>query len=682
MRWLKIVGGLVAVLVVVAIGGLVYLSTLDAEEFRQPIAAAVKEATGRDFKIAGAMDLGISLQPSIVANDISFGNAKWGSRPEMAKIKRFEIVVRLLPLISGQVSIVRINLVEADILLESDKKGRGNWQFEAAGAGKKADGGDTDAGAAELPSVDEIRIENSVLVFKDGASGDSRKISLKNVSAVGDPIDFKASVVVDGNAIKASGSIGPLANLAGGDEVDIDVVIKALGLTVAAKGKAQDQKADLAVTVAADNLDGLKALAGEGLPNGVPLNISAKLKGSAEMLALSALKLKLGNSDLAGSANIALKGKRPAIKAKLSGQKLDLAQLLPARSAPAKAKKKGGGKAANRVFPDDPLPLDGLRAVDADLSLKLAEVVTSQLTLRDVTIGVALKAGRLALKPVDLLVADSKVTASVQLNAAKKVPALKLSIKAPKLDVGKLLKETGTSDMLEGTANFGIDVSGSGRSVAAIMASLNGDTRVLMDNGRMRTKAFDLAVGGLSAVMGGLFSDKKEWTVLNCAANKFDIKNGIAVAKVMLIDAEYSTVRGEGKVNLGTEKLALKVTPESKSATLNLAVPIKVGGTFVEPTFRPDELAAATKIGGLLAGAAFPPAALLSLADMGSGEEHPCLKLASSAGKGGQQSGTQSKSSVDKASDTVKGAAGAAGDAAKGAVDSVTKGLKSLFGKD
>jgi hypothetical protein len=523
-----------------------------------------------------------------------------------------------------------------------------------------------------LPSIDEIHIENSVLVYKDGVSGDSRKIELKEITGgaagAGGPVDFKALVIVDGNPIEVAGKIGPLGNLAGGGAVDIDLALKVLGLAVTAKGKAEGAEADLAVTVAGDNLAGVAAFVGADLPANLPLAMSAQLKGSAAAVALRALKLTLGNSDLSGSADLILKGKRPLIKAKLSGQKLDLAQLMP---APGKAEKKAGGKPAKRVFPDDPLPLAGLRAFDANLSLKLAEVVTPQLSLRDVTIGAVLKSGRLTLQPLDLQLAGSRLTASAALDAAKKVPAVKLSVHAPKLDLGRLLKETGASDMLEGTANFGIDVAGSGRSVAAIMASLNGDTRLLMENGRMRTKAFDLAVGGLSAVMGGLFSDQKEWTVLNCAASKFDITKGVAVVKVMLVDAEYSTVRGEGKVNLGKERLALKITPESKSATLNLAVPIKVGGSFLEPTFRPDELAAATKIGGLLAGIAFPPAALLSLADMGSGDDNPCLKLASSAGKSRPQAETKSGSPVDKATDAVKGA-----------VEGVAKGLKSLFGKD
>ena len=58
-------------------------------------------------------------------------------------------------------------------------------------------------------------------------------------------------------------------------------------------------------------------------------------------------------------------------------------------------------------------------------------------------------------------------------------------------------------------------------------------------------------------------------------------------------------------------------------------------------------------------------------ADMGSGEDHPCLKLAANAGKSSPQTSSKSSSTIDKAADT-----------AKSVIGSVTKGLKGLFSKD
>ena len=114
----------------------------------------------------------------------------------------------------------------------------------------------------------------------------------------------------------------------------------------------------------------------------------------------------------------------------------------------------------------------------------------------------------------------------------------------------------------------------------------------------------------------------------------------------------------------------MKVSPQSKSATLNVAVPIKIGGTFAEPTFRPDELATARRLGGLLGATLFPPAALLALGDLGTDDDHPCLKLA----KGGGAKKPAAKTAEQPATGTAEGAV-------KAPLDALKKGLGSLFGK-
>jgi len=214
-----------------------------------------------------------------------------------------------------------------------------------------------------------------------------------------------------------------------------------------------------------------------------------------------------------------------------------------------------------------------------------------------------------------------------------------------------------------------VKLAGQGHSVAAIAGSLNGGTSLLMNEGRVKTEALDMAVGGLSAIVGMMSSEKSEWTVLNCVASRFDVKKGVATSKVLLADTEYSTIVGEGSMDLGKEALAMKVSPQSKSATLNVAVPIKIGGTFAEPTFRPDELATARRLGGLLGAALFPPAALLALGDMGTGDDNPCLKIAKGGGK------------KPAAKTSEQPAASKATEALKSPMDAVKKGLGSLFGK-
>jgi uncharacterized protein involved in outer membrane biogenesis len=88
------------------------------------------------FSLAGDIDLEVGLSPTLVVEDVSFQNATWGSRPELAKLKHFEIQIALLPLILKRIAVKRIVLVSPDILVETDSSGTSNLDFETEEGGE------------------------------------------------------------------------------------------------------------------------------------------------------------------------------------------------------------------------------------------------------------------------------------------------------------------------------------------------------------------------------------------------------------------------------------------------------------------------------------------------------------------------------------------------------------------
>jgi uncharacterized protein involved in outer membrane biogenesis len=659
----KIIGIIVAVIVVIIGGGAAYLASMDADEFRPEIARAAQEATGRALQLEGPLSLSISLTPTISGEGISLANAPWGSRPQMLTLRRFEVELQLLPLLFGDIRINRLILIEPDILLETNAKGVGNWRFETMAA--KADTAEDGGGDGAMPHIGRLLIENGQLTYRDGVSGETTKIMLTSLEAdaasPSDPLNLKLRAAFNDIALTLQGSVGPLKNALSPDQaLRIDLTAAGLGLTVKIKGsaKAASGVLDARIDVTAADLSGLRALAGDGVPANVALKLSTQVKAAAGKVSLSDLVLTLGKSDLAGSVAIDTAGKLPKITADLKGNRLDLSELLPPadKGSTEKTPKPRKSGRPGKVLPAEPLPLDGLKAAEAQVNIALGEVVMLQITLNEVSATIRLAKGRLTLEPLKATVAGGPVTITASIDAGGKVPTVALNVSAPKLDLGRLLREAKITDLLQGTGSLTIKLTGKGGSIAAIAGSLNGGTNFLLNQGKIKTEALDMAVGGLSAIVGMMSSEKSEWTVLNCIASRFDFKNGVATSRVLLADTEYSTVVGEGSMDLGQEALAMKISPQSKSATLNLAVPIKIGGTFAEPTFRPDELATARRLGGLLGATLFPPAALLALADLGSGEDNPCLKIAKGGGKTSSQRTAQpaAQPAVKAVTDAIK----------------------------
>jgi uncharacterized protein involved in outer membrane biogenesis len=676
---LKIVGVL---LIAVVVGAAVVLMTLDLNDWKPEIIAEVKQATGRDLIIDGDIELEISLTPAIAVNGVRFANAAWGSRRDMVKIDRLEAQVALLPLLSSVIDVQKIVLIGADILFEKNAAGEANFVF--AGADKSKPSGATGGGSTSgggggvIPVVRHVTIEKAVVTYRDAASGQMISLSVDTLSLTGDGADSPLNLVFKGsyndNPIAMSGTLGaPSTMPAGGKPFTLDLAIEAGGAKVALKGAVADpvaaQGLDIGFALDGQTLAALSALAGAPLPPLGPYSVRGRVTGDAgKALKLSGLAVKIGGSDLAGTLNVALGGAVPVIDAVLTARRLDLADFIkPAAPASGDAKSAAapapGGK--GRVFPDDPLPLDGLKAVDATVKISIGSLIAA-LEATQVELGLSLKGGDLKIAPLRAVVANGTLDGSARLNAARATPALDVKLKILKFDLDKFLGDMAITDLLEGRINIIVDLKGQGASVRKIMAGLNGRTQIAMGAGRMKSTALDTFIGGPAKFLTETFTGKRsEYTVINCMVSQFDIVNGLATSKAMLFDTDYATISGAGYVNLASEAIKLDIDPQSKSATVSAAVPVEIRGTLAKPQFGVNKLAAARKIGGILGGIVFPPALIAGLAEPGTGAPTPCA--------GGGKKAVQ-KTALAPSKDPVGGAL-------KRIEKSLGGVLKGLFGK-
>ncbi|MBI2584688.1 MAG: AsmA family protein, partial [Rhodospirillales bacterium] len=99
--WKKIVSAVVVLAVAAVAAGIAIIKSLDLNEYRGLIADQVKTATGREMMIAGKLDVKISLTPALAVEGVTFANAPWGSRAQMATLKQLAAEVELLPLLTG-----------------------------------------------------------------------------------------------------------------------------------------------------------------------------------------------------------------------------------------------------------------------------------------------------------------------------------------------------------------------------------------------------------------------------------------------------------------------------------------------------------------------------------------------------------------------------------------------------
>ena len=242
IKW--ILTGLVALVAAVAVAAVAILSTMELEDLRGVIEAQAEDATGRELKVAGAIDLEISLTPAITVEDVSFANAAWGSRAEMVSVRRFELEVALLPLLSGDIRVKRLIVVEPDVLLETDKKGRGNWDLEAFAeeTEKKAEEAAEEAGkAADWLSFDKVVIRDAVLTYRDGRTGEETRLHLARLEGRAASASAPLEVMIEGAyndaPFKADGVLGSLDRLLGDGPFPVKLNAEAGGAALGIDGR-------------------------------------------------------------------------------------------------------------------------------------------------------------------------------------------------------------------------------------------------------------------------------------------------------------------------------------------------------------------------------------------------------------------------------------------------------------
>lgn len=635
MRFRAILKYVLLPTVIVAAVGAFWLSRMDLSGYRPLIAEKVKEATGRDFEIVGDLKLDIGLTPAVVVEDVRLQNAMFGTRAEMIKARKLEAHVALLPLLVGRIEIRRLALVGPDILLETDEQGRRNWDFSREDDPAPAPPPNEVHAALDLPNLGAVSIENGLLTYRNGMTGKTTKIEVVHFEGWSDsrnaPLAFDLSAAYDGTPFHAAGRLGAFVALGSPAPFPVDITADLTDFQLALKGTVNRPLAPtsskLSVEINANNLKGLSTLIKMPLPAG-PLTLTALAVSEKGALTLSNVEAKVAGSDLHGSARLESRKERSLLIASLTAQHLDLADFQPVEVAAAEngAKAKAKPKESvedGRLFSAAPLPLNLLTLADAKVDAKVDELILGRVTLDQVSLSARLQDGVLNVEPFTGLMAKGELIGAAAVDATAG-GAAKVSLQMSNLDVNTLAQDFDIEDILIGNIDVTANVAGRGDNLRAMMSSLDGKASVVMGKGQVKSNYVDLM--GADLLRFAASAGAGETTQVNCAVGRFDIAQGLASSHDILFDTNHMTVKGEGSVSLGAERLGLKFTPRPKGiSVVNLAAPWRVEGPLRRPQVSLDEMGAATHAAGTLLSVVNPLALLVPLVTTGADDKNPCL---------------------------------------------------------
>jgi uncharacterized protein involved in outer membrane biogenesis len=414
-------------------------------------------------------------------------------------------------------------------------------------------------------------------------------------------------------------------------------------IAVLVKGTIKDlavpQGMKLDFTVRGKNLTNIQKLGGPAVPFQGAFNVSGQASDPApKIYKISSLEAVWGENDRSGWVELNLTKKRPQLRADLSAQKLDLRTLIPRAETEhaAKAAPSASVKNKDKLFPAEPLPLKGLKAIDADLKFRDKQVLLPTMALDDVIVDALLKNGNLEIKPFKFSIGGGKADVQFALRSQKTPATLAATLNVDQLEIGPMLDQLGYQRSVEGNLDAAFNLDGSGDSVAALMAGLNGNIRIAMSNGRTASAYLDLLekyLGSGILRMLNPFEEKREYTPINCFVNKIGIKDGMADIKILL-DTDRTSIFSAGNVNLKTESLDLGIKPTPKKGAMpanisfsfkELSQPFRLGGTLANPHLAIDAGRTAFVIGKMAGALALGPIGWAAFfADVSVGKKDAC----------------------------------------------------------
>lgn len=596
-----------------------------------PIERHVEHVTGRPFVIEGDLRGRVGHELRLHADAVRLANADWAGAQPMLVARDLDVTFEWLPLLRRELVIPTLRASHLDLALERGADHRANWEF-------------ANARFDRAPKVGSARLGDGTLVVHDEPLRTDIRVEVRTLPAAAPneppPFSIAGGGTYRGAPFKVEGSVeSPLALRDTKLPYHVDLRMRAADTHAHARGELIDPLQfagfDVQFAIAGPNLARLYPLLGLALPDTPPFALDGRLSHEKALWIYRDFRGKVGDSDLAGDAQVDLAGPRPKLIATLASQRLDLDDLAgfvgappgagPGETATAEQQRAAAArKARPQVLPNERYDVAKLHAMDADVKLR-ARHVQATWPFEDMTAHLMLDDGYVRLDPLAFGIAHGTASGRIELNARRQPIAAVAQIRARNLELPTLLERLPRQLGTAGRVGANIDLSGSGDSVAAILGHSSGSLGVIMGEGRISNLVMELA--GIDVYESLKFMLTKDRIIpIRCAYADFVVDDGRMNAKALVFDTTDTLITGDGSMSLRDETLDLKLRAQPKDfSPLAFRAPLKLTGTFKQPHFGPEKgpitmRAVASAVLYSLA----PPAALAALFDKGNGKDADC----------------------------------------------------------
>ncbi|WP_178133654.1 AsmA family protein [Vineibacter terrae] len=603
VRILVRTAGIVAGSAALAAGAMYLFVTSGA--FHDYVEHHAASVIGHKTRIADvAVDWGWTARLRLGGMEVA--NAGWGKQPYMLKAEQVDVAIRLWPLLRGELVLPSLVLRKPEIAVEIGDKDQLNWSRDETPVTMAIAEAMAPGSRVETPRIGRIEVTDGRIAYRDT----SRKVELDGTLATtqaataGDEptAHLRLTGRLDGAplSVRFTGGSSPLRRQSSRPyALDLDIAFGATRLTL--KGSLQDPVkwtgANVDLAVAGPDLADLYPLLGIPALPSPPYRISGKLDREAGLWKLHTSKWNVGDSEVSGEVLVDDRRKPRFLTARLVSQKLVLADLAPliglppanrGSASPRQRQTQQRLDAAGNLFPDVPMKLERLRAMDADVTFDARRVIAPDyLPVQALAFRTLLNNGVATVKPLTLTLEDgSAIAGDVVIDAQADTPRIKTALAGSNIELGMFFRNSKYADTTRGRVQGRISLAGAGKSVAEVMGAADGQAVAAMASGSVSSLMVSLAGLQLFDALVLSVAGDNRIPVL-CALGRLNVARGVATFDRTLLDTPKSVLRVSGAIALQRQAMKVEINADPKSFDLlNVRGPVLVEGKIRQPAMR------------------------------------------------------------------------------------------------
>jgi AsmA protein len=488
------------------------------------------------------------------------------------------------------------------IHLEVNQGGKSNWQL---GASNQAKAGETNSRIASV-GVGRLRIEGGEVTYDDVASGASQAI--KDVSFtlampvttrtnVQVPLSFNGEFTYNNQPLKLGGDVQNFDALMRGQSTQMRLEVLSNIINAKFQGTlGKDGAISGPISLGAHSIRSLATWLGHPLPPGNGFGLVA-LEGQfvAADGVYSLRQTQIRFDSMSMSANLAFDTKPEvmAIKGNVTLDRLDLHPYL----APGTESDTVEAAKAKTSTPDAPLSLGGLKAVDAEVTLVVGQMLLPGFKLDHGVVEAALKGGVLKAEMRNLSLYGGTGRGSLMVDASGETPSIRSTLDLSGLKTQPFLNQLMQVNNVTGTGMVRFDVAGRGKTQAQLIRALNGKGEMRFADGAITGVDLSAVARVMQSVVtaqvltGAVGPDAK--TPFGQMGGTFTVKDGVLHTTDLKLTSDVVDLNGQGDVDLGAETVDFRFAPVAKRGIpglklVDIGIPFLVKGPWTKPSYGPD----------------------------------------------------------------------------------------------